>query len=150
MVRLMIAAVATLVVSFPAYADKITCDTRAAKTTPVAQLQKLAKVSKAEDEVWGQWWHFTSQSLQRLAEERFGVGNVEVCVYGNILAATRFLYGLAAADLTDQELNFADPLYEVIVAVRAVKRSLDGPSTRQILRSRVSIGALSRGSVVVP
>ena len=50
MVRLMIAAVATLVVSFPAYADKITCDTRAAKTTPVAQLQKLAKVSKAEAE----------------------------------------------------------------------------------------------------
>ncbi len=50
MVRLTILAVAALVVSFPALADKIACDTKAAKTTSAVQLEKLAKVSKAAAE----------------------------------------------------------------------------------------------------
>jgi hypothetical protein len=39
-----------------------------------------------------------------------------------VLSATGFLYGLAASDLTGDELAAHDRLYEVIVGVRAVKR----------------------------
>jgi SAM-dependent methyltransferase len=83
----------------------------------------LTKISRIEDELYGEWWHFTGRSLRRLAEEAFGVGNVDVATYGNVLTASGFLYGLAASDLKQDELDAHDPLYEVMIGLRAVKRS---------------------------
>ena len=54
--------------------------------------------------------------------EAFGAANVEVTTYGNVLAASGFLYGLAASDLESEELDAHDPLYEVVIGLRAVKR----------------------------
>jgi SAM-dependent methyltransferase len=88
----------------------------------LATVPGLTKISPPEDEEYGEWWHFTARSAQRLAEEAFGAGNVEVRSFGNVLSATGFLYGLAASDLTGDELAAHDRLYEVIVGVRAVKR----------------------------
>ena len=59
----------------------------------------LTKISRLEDEQFGEWWHYTGRSVRRLAEEAFGAGNVEVATYGNVLAASGFLDGLAASDL---------------------------------------------------
>ncbi len=81
----------------------------------------VTKISPPEDEEWGEWWHYTSRSARRLAEEAFGAGNVEVAAYGNVLSAAGFLYGLAASDLRPEELEAHDRLYEVIVGIRAVK-----------------------------
>jgi hypothetical protein len=39
-----------------------------------------------------------------------------------VLSAAGFLYGLAASDLTSEELAVHDRLYEVTVGVRAVKQ----------------------------
>lgn len=89
----------------------------------LATVPGITKISPPEDEVYGEWWHYTARSVRRLAEEAFGEGNVQVEAYGNVLAATGFLYGLAASDLRPDELSARDPLYEVIVGVRAVKRS---------------------------
>ena len=52
----------------------------------------------------------------------FGADNFEVESYGNVLTAAAFLYGLGSDDLRPEELDKNDPLFEVIVAVRAVKR----------------------------
>ena len=82
----------------------------------------LTKISGVEDEQFGEWWHFTGRSVRRLAEEAFGTANVEVATYGNVLAASGFLYGLAASDLESEELDAHDPLYEVVIGLRAVKR----------------------------
>ena len=41
--------------------------------------------------------------------------------YGNVLVATAFLQGLAAEELTEEQLTFADPDFEVLVGVRAVR-----------------------------
>jgi SAM-dependent methyltransferase len=71
--------------------------------------------------VSGDYWRFTSRSLQRLLEELFGIEDVTVQTYGNVRAASAFLYGLAAEELSESELNFHDPDYEVTVAARAVK-----------------------------
>ena len=89
----------------------------------LATMPGITKISPPEDEEYGEWWHFTARSAQRLAEEAFGQGNVEARSYGNVLSATGFLYGLAASDLTDEELAVHDRLYEVTVGVRAVKRA---------------------------
>jgi SAM-dependent methyltransferase len=87
----------------------------------LATVPGITKISPPEDEVWGEWWHYTARSARRLAEEAFGEGNVEVEAFGNVLSATGFLYGLAAADLKPEELEARDRLYEVVIGIRAVK-----------------------------
>jgi len=87
----------------------------------LATVPGLTKISPPEDEEYGEWWHFTARSVQRLAEEAFGDGNVEARSYGNVLSATAFLYGLAASDLRPEELDARDRLYEVTIGLRAVK-----------------------------
>ena len=42
--------------------------------------------------------------------------------YGNVLTAMCELHGLAAEELSPEELDHVDPDFEVIVTVRAVKR----------------------------
>jgi SAM-dependent methyltransferase len=90
----------------------------------LATVPGITKISPPEDEIWGEWWHFTSRSAKRLAEEAFGEGQVEVEAFGNVLSAAGFLYGLAASDLRPAELDTRDRLYEVVVGVRAVKGAL--------------------------
>lgn len=83
----------------------------------------ITKISPPEDELFGEWWHFTGRSVRRLAAETFGEDAVEVEAFGNVLAAAGFLYGLAASDLGPEELHARDSLYEVIVGLRAVKQA---------------------------
>ena len=87
----------------------------------LATMPGITKISPPEDEEYGEWWHFTARSALRLAEEAFGAGNVEARAYGNVLSAAGFLYGLAASDLSPEELRARDRLYEVIVCIRGVK-----------------------------
>ena len=44
---------------------------------------------------------------------------VEAC--GNVLATIAFLHGLAAVELREEELEFHDPEFELLVLLRAVK-----------------------------
>ncbi len=82
----------------------------------------------------GQYWSFTTLSIQRLFEEAFPAKQVEVKAYGNVLTAAAFLYGLAAEELRKAELNYHDPDYEMIISVRAVKPALalSGSEAKQI------------------
>jgi len=99
----------------------------------LATVPGITRVSPFENESWGDWWRFTSRSAARLGEEVFGPDNVTVKSFGNVLAATAFLYGLAQDDLEPQEVETYDPLYEVIVALRAVKQ----PSSPAFTSDRV-------------
>lgn len=87
----------------------------------LATVPGLTKISRIEDDEYGEWWHYTGRSLRRLAGEAFGDENVQTTTYGNVLAASGFLYGLAASDLDPDELDAHDPLYEVVIGLRAVK-----------------------------
>jgi len=70
---------------------------------------------------WGQYWTFTSRSARRLFEEAFQADGITVEAGGNVLAATAFLMGIAAEELTEPELDYVDPDYETLVGVRAQK-----------------------------
>lgn len=83
----------------------------------------IARHAPVEKDLLGEWWHFTAMSAKRVGEEIFGEGNVEVQTYGNVLAAAASLFGLGQDDLTPEELAVHDPAFEVIVAIRAVKRA---------------------------
>lgn len=87
----------------------------------LATLPGIAKIAELENDVYGDWWRFTSISARRLAQEAFGAGSVEVEAYGNVLSAAGFLYGLGRWDLRPDELAARDPLFEVTIGVRAVK-----------------------------
>jgi SAM-dependent methyltransferase len=81
----------------------------------------ITKVSRGEAERWGDYWRFTAQSTSRLFGEVFPPAGVRVETHGNVLAAVAFLHGVAAEELSRQELDTQDPDFEVIVAVRATK-----------------------------
>ena len=56
--------------------------------------------------------------------EIFSPQNVHITVYGNVLAGIAALHGLAAEELDREALDYSDPLYEVLIALKAVKTSL--------------------------
>ena len=70
---------------------------------------------------WGEYWHITTQSAEAMFCETFPDAQVEIFSYGNVLSAICFLHGLAAEELTSQELDHCDPDFEVVVTVRARK-----------------------------
>jgi hypothetical protein len=82
----------------------------------------ITKISRADMDAWGQYWSFTSLSARRLFEEAFGPDSVRVEVYGNVLATTAFLHGIAAEELTESELLHRDPDFETLIAIRACRR----------------------------
>jgi SAM-dependent methyltransferase len=87
----------------------------------LATVPGISPLSNYDKERWGHYWSFTSQSLRRLVETEFPTSNVQINAYGNVLAAISFLHGLASTELRSSELDVRDPLYEVLVTVRAVK-----------------------------
>ena len=90
----------------------------------------IARIGRREGiDPWGEYWHLTSQSAHRLFGEVFQPDGVEVKVYGNVLAAVAFLHGLGTEELRQDELDYLDPDYEVIIGIKA-ERAADGPGAQ--------------------
>ena len=81
----------------------------------------ISKISRSEEEgaPYRYEWCATSSSLRRLFEREFPVDEVEVVAFGNVLAATALLYGLASEELDRAELDVHDPEFEVLIGLRA-------------------------------
>jgi glycosyltransferase involved in cell wall biosynthesis len=90
----------------------------------LATLPSISQISRYDMEHFGDFWRFTDESARRLFGEVFGSENVQVEIFGNVLSACAFLYGLGADELTHAELDDVDPDYPVAVTVRAVKPPL--------------------------
>jgi SAM-dependent methyltransferase len=87
----------------------------------IATFPGISPISRYDADRWGYYWSFTSQSAQRLFGEVFPPDQIHVNAYGNVLSATAFLYGMATDELRQKELDYSDPDYEVIIAVRGTK-----------------------------
>jgi SAM-dependent methyltransferase len=81
----------------------------------------IGQISTEDMERWGQYWSFTSLSVQRLLTEVFEQERVDIVSYGNVLTAIAFLHGVSAEELKNSNLQFSDPEYQVLIAARAVK-----------------------------
>ena len=90
----------------------------------LATFPGLSQISSAE---WGGTWYwgFTPASATRLFGERFAPDHVELETYGNVLATTAFLQGLASRELRQAELDHRDPDYPLLLCVRA-RKGTDG------------------------
>ena len=76
-------------------------------------------ISQKDQGDWTWYWSFTGKGVQRLFEEAFSPAAVTVESHGNVLAATAFLQGIAAEELTPAELDTHDPRYEVSITLKA-------------------------------
>jgi hypothetical protein len=81
----------------------------------------ISQISRYDMERWGDYWRFTDASARRLFSDVFGPENVTVVTYGNVLAASAFLHGIAMQELGKQELDHYDADYQVIIGIRAVR-----------------------------
>ena len=81
----------------------------------------ISQISRYDMDRWGDYWRFTSASARRLFEKSFAAGDIQLKIFGNVLAATAFLQGIATQELSPEALDARDPDYEVIIGVRAVR-----------------------------
>jgi SAM-dependent methyltransferase len=88
----------------------------------LATVPGISQISQYDRKQWGDYWRFTSTSVSRLFGTTFSEQNISVDAYGNALAASAFLHGLAAEELQQDELASRDSDYEVLIAVRGVRR----------------------------
>ncbi|WP_242922456.1 glycosyltransferase [Pontibacter liquoris] len=72
-------------------------------------------------ETW--YWAFTDKAMRRLMADAFPQGNIAVETYGNVFAATAFLYGMGLPEVPKVKLDHHDPHFQVIITVKAVKAS---------------------------
>jgi glycosyltransferase involved in cell wall biosynthesis len=74
---------------------------------------------------WGHswYWSFTDKALRRLVTEAFPGGEVEVYSYGNVFISSAFLFGMGLPEVAREQLDYYDPQYQVINAVKAIKES---------------------------
>lgn len=83
----------------------------------------ISQISPYDRDRWGEHWRFTPQSVERLLNDAFAGGAVDVQGHGNVLASIGFLHGLACEDLTPGELDHHDDRYPMLVTARAQKRA---------------------------
>ncbi|HNY32850.1 MAG TPA: methyltransferase [Fibrobacteria bacterium] len=81
----------------------------------------ITQVSRGDMDQWGHFWSFTDLSLKRLFEEQLPPECIQVQSYGNVLAATSFLYGLGRHELSKEELDHFDRDYPMIIGLVATR-----------------------------
>jgi len=89
--------------------------------TLLATFAGISQVSRFDMERWGDYWRFTTLSTRRLFDEVFAADHVQLRAYGNVLSSVAFLHGIAAEELTQEELDYQDPDYQLLIAVRGLK-----------------------------
>jgi SAM-dependent methyltransferase len=87
--------------------------------TVLVTVPGVSRICREEADEWGDYWRFTSDSAQRLFGDVFGAANVQTTAYGNVLAATAMLHGLAAEEVGAERLDDRDRDFEVLIAVSA-------------------------------
>ncbi|MGE3151491.1 MAG: methyltransferase domain-containing protein [Nitrospiraceae bacterium] len=100
-------------------------------------LATVPGITPISDSQWSsQWcWNFTRLSAARLFQEQFPPSCVRVDTQGNLLSALAFLQGLAAQELSPEELAHTDERYDVTITVKAVKPIATEAESLESLRS---------------
>ena len=92
----------------------------------LATLPGISRISPQDMEQTGDYWRFTDASARKLFAESFNEEQLDIGVYGNVLAATSFLHGLASEELTQAELDHVDTNFQLLITVRAIKTEAYG------------------------
>ncbi len=87
----------------------------------LATVAGISQISRYDMDRWGDYWRFTTASIQKLFEPVFK-GGVTIETFGNVLSATAFLQGITVEDLPDRTLlDQNDPDYQLLITIVARK-----------------------------
>jgi hypothetical protein len=80
-------------------------------------------ITQISQDQWSKSWHwsFTENSVSKLLLESFSPEKVKNEVFGNVLTASAFLFGMGLPELTKEQMDFPDPNFQVIITSVAVK-----------------------------
>jgi SAM-dependent methyltransferase len=67
------------------------------------------------------YWRMSAQGWKQITERVWNGCDVTIASYGNCLAAAAAMFGLAAEELTPEELDAADARYPVLIGLRCRK-----------------------------
>jgi SAM-dependent methyltransferase len=100
---------------------------RALRPGGVLLLTVPGTISQLAADQWREYWQwgFTRASLARLLHEVVADPDPLITQFGNVLACTAFLHGMAAAELSRTDLDHHDELYPLVIAARARRRLPD-------------------------
>lgn len=84
-------------------------------------LLTVPSVSRIDPVSRGEYWRFTPASCKRLLAEPFGLENISVKGYGNVMTCVAFLQGMAYEELSQKELTMNDDAFPLVISVRATK-----------------------------
>lgn len=87
----------------------------------LASVPGISQISREDMEQTGDYWRFTGASVRNLFAAGFGEQAIDVDVSGNVLAATGLLHGIAAEEFDSSSLLEADPQFQMLMTVRAVR-----------------------------
>jgi peptidoglycan/xylan/chitin deacetylase (PgdA/CDA1 family)/glycosyltransferase involved in cell wall biosynthesis len=108
-------------------------------------LATVPSIIRVDDEagVDGDYWRLTEASARKLFADAFPQDCLEVTTYGNVAAATAFLQGVSLEEISTSEVEHRDPVFPVVVAVRAVRpASTANGATRRAPRATSKSHAL--------
>jgi SAM-dependent methyltransferase len=82
-------------------------------------------ISQIDRQEWCEsWcWAFTVTSVRRLFAKHFNANDLEITAYGNVFAASSFLFGVALEEIDSKKLDEVDPAYPCIISLRASRRA---------------------------
>lgn len=84
-------------------------------------LSGISQISRYDMDRWGEYWRFTSLSAKRIFSEFFPEDQITIETHGNVLAAISLLEGFASSELKQEDLDYSDPDYEIMLTIRAIK-----------------------------
>lgn len=90
--------------------------------TLLASVSGISQISKYDMDRWGDYWRFTTKSLNLVFNDVFGENNFELVTYGNVLTSISFLNGISAEELTNEELFTNDDEFQLIICIKAHKK----------------------------
>jgi hypothetical protein len=90
----------------------------------LATFPGISQISRYDMDRWGDYWRFTDASARHLFGDVFGAENITIETHGNVLVSCAYLHGLSVQELKQHELDYNDPDYQLLITVRAVRKSI--------------------------
>lgn len=76
----------------------------------------ISQLSMNDYNNWGEYWRFTEQSMRKLMEEYFDPKRIQIETYGNVKTTMCFLYGIPKENLKQEDFEYNDVQYPLIVS----------------------------------
>jgi glycosyltransferase involved in cell wall biosynthesis/peptidoglycan/xylan/chitin deacetylase (PgdA/CDA1 family)/ubiquinone/menaquinone biosynthesis C-methylase UbiE len=87
----------------------------------LASLPGISQISRYDMDRWGDYWRFTTASVQRLFGEVWPDDHLEIQSFGNVLTSVAYLHGLVSGEIPEEALDYNDKDYQMMICVCARK-----------------------------